>query len=723
MPIASRVTHLLCKMILPVTAFCLLVTHTARAQQADRVGSLSAKPEEGEGLAAEFEFLQEDAQVELASRHRQDIGMSPSSVTVITREDIEASGANTLVDLFRLIPGMDVVITCPIETAINSRMNWSTRNNKILILVDGRETLAELFGFTIVELQVFSLDDIERIEVIRGAGSVLYGANALTGVINITTRAVPAKNSGWAKILGGEIGHIKADARATMRTGNWGLALSGAYDRSGSFADPQKPGKDSWHARTVLDYQLPNGNKLLLDLGFGSLQGTMSGVAFGTISGIMGINTARLAFLSDQIKGQISWLRIPVSAVFNAPLEYLGVQMANFKPAETDSHTLNADAQWKLPTLLDSLLLIGGVGASFSTLHSDQFLDASSFSDVNSPQYHQPGIQYWDWRGNIYGHSELTVTDWFTLYGGLRLDYNNITDFFLSPRLALVFNPAANQSIRVGAARAFRRPSFVETSIHPMITFPKESPIQGSSQDRFQEAMSHFMGNDQLVNEELYTAELGYYGQFFNNRLSVSLDLYYDRFSNAIDTYSNIVTDSWGIPDLTKSMFHYINYNDSIDSVGSELSVRYSPSHEISLIAWWSHREILSASLQSESPKNLMGLGGRFHTISGFGGSLYAFSRSEFTDAYVQNPSGILSPPLRQTLHPVILLLGKVGWTWISSQGIAMETGIKLFLPISPFFAPNFRYREEGGFETLAGETYGAEALRRVVTVFVEGTY
>jgi len=195
---------------------------------------LIATDEESEFID-EFAMLAEDAMIELAARHKQDIGMSPSAVTVFTRKDIEASGATSITDLMRLVPGMDVVIATPAFTAVTSRLYWVNENWSYLVLVDGRDATLELIGTPFWEVQPILLEDIERIEVIRGPGSSLYGANALAGVISITTRSVTEKTSAWARVSGGETGRLRTGVRASARVGDWAFSLSGGAERRGSF--------------------------------------------------------------------------------------------------------------------------------------------------------------------------------------------------------------------------------------------------------------------------------------------------------------------------------------------------------------------------------------------------------------------------------------------------------------------------------------------------------
>ncbi len=683
------------------------------------VAAATADPAEDDELNDEFEFLEEAATVESAARHSQQIGMSPSAITVITREDIETSGAGSLPDLLRLVPGMEVLITSPFFINITSRLYWTNEGQHYLVLIDGREANVELLGFPPWTLQPVFLEEIEKIEIIRGPGSSLYGANALAGVISITTRQIPEKTSAWASTGGGDYAHLSAAAGAATRIGPFGFSLSGGYERAGSFNDFHDEALRVWKLRLHGKYDLDRKRRLILDSGFSRGNGP-----FGTSMGVLDTNfhtrQVRLAYESEDLNGQIYWMQDPNDSSFDSPLVYHGIRLARFAPFHIDAHTLDAQLQWSLPRFWDPLLVIAGAGGRLSWLSCAKAL-SPDYADPNSSGYHKPGEDHNEGRLGVFLHAELSPAEWVTITAGLRFDYNSVTDPFISPRLAAVFSPGQGQYIRLGAARAFRKPSYLETGAHVMAEFPADSPIQGADQDKFQEFLTRVIGNGDLDNEVLTSFEAGYLGQFLDGRLNVSLDLYINLLRDLVGIDLDVVPGAQGLPDLDKTYFHFANNAPAMDVYGGELAMRYSPSRRLSFLAAWAHREIFdreSGRVVDSSPKNLFVLGGRFKTESGLLGSLYGYFRSELRDRSVQNPAGLLEGLITQHLGQEILLIGRLGYRF-SAGDARLEVGSKLFLPISPSSSRLFRVRELGGGVTPEGKAYGGELLGRVVIAYL----
>ena len=123
-----------------------------------------------------------------ASNKEESLSKVGAALYVITREDIASSGANNIPDLLRLVPGVEVAQINANQWAISIRGFNSFYSNKVLALIDGRALYQPSFSTVLWDMQDLPLEDIERIEVIRGPGGTIWGANAVNGVINIITR-------------------------------------------------------------------------------------------------------------------------------------------------------------------------------------------------------------------------------------------------------------------------------------------------------------------------------------------------------------------------------------------------------------------------------------------------------------------------------------------------------------------------------------------------------
>src|SRR5437870_6398979 len=128
-------------------------------------------------------------EVTSVSKRTQKVGDAAAAVFVITQEDIRRSGAASIPDALRLVPGLEVARIDQNKWAIASRGFNGRFDNKLLVLIDGRSVYTPLFAGVYWDVQDVMLEDIDRIEVIRGPGATLWGANAVNGVINITTKS------------------------------------------------------------------------------------------------------------------------------------------------------------------------------------------------------------------------------------------------------------------------------------------------------------------------------------------------------------------------------------------------------------------------------------------------------------------------------------------------------------------------------------------------------
>ena len=152
-------------------------------------GANNAPPDQlSELKRMSFEELM-NVEITSVSRTEEVLHDAAAAVSVITRETIRRSGATTIPDALRLVPGIHVGEQTSSTWAVSSRGFSNVNSEKLLVLSDTRSIYTPLVSGVGWDLQDYLLDDVERIEVIRGPGAALWGSNAVNGVINITTRS------------------------------------------------------------------------------------------------------------------------------------------------------------------------------------------------------------------------------------------------------------------------------------------------------------------------------------------------------------------------------------------------------------------------------------------------------------------------------------------------------------------------------------------------------
>jgi iron complex outermembrane receptor protein len=159
-------------------------------------------------------------EVTTVSKEPEEVWRTPAAVFVLTRDDIRRSGATTLPDLLRTVPGVDVAELQGNQWAVGIRGFNSAFSKDVLLLIDGRSSYTPLFEGVYWDVQDVLLDDVERIEIIRGPGGTIWGANAVNGVINIVTRNSRDTQGTLASGSSGYVDRFNGSIREGMRYGD-----------------------------------------------------------------------------------------------------------------------------------------------------------------------------------------------------------------------------------------------------------------------------------------------------------------------------------------------------------------------------------------------------------------------------------------------------------------------------------------------------------------------
>src|SRR5437588_854543 len=156
-----------------------------------------------------------NVEVTSVAKRPQRVADAAAAVFVITQEDIRRSGAASIPEALQMVPGLEVARIDENKWAIGSRGFNGRFDNKLLVLIDGRSVYTPLFSGVYWNVQDVMLEDVDRIEVIRGPGATLWGANAVDGVINIITK--PTQSTQGAVVTAG--GGTEERGAANVRYG------------------------------------------------------------------------------------------------------------------------------------------------------------------------------------------------------------------------------------------------------------------------------------------------------------------------------------------------------------------------------------------------------------------------------------------------------------------------------------------------------------------------
>ncbi|MGH8707568.1 MAG: TonB-dependent receptor plug domain-containing protein [Burkholderiales bacterium] len=385
--------------------------------------------------------LEELANLEVTSvsRRAERLSDAPASIFVITGDDIRRSGATSLPEALRLAPNLQVARVDARQYAISARGFNSTAAAKLLVLIDGRTVYTPLFSGVFWDAQDTLLEDIERIEVISGAGGTLWGTNAVNGVINIITKRA-TDTQGTLAYAGGGNEEAGLGARHGLRLDNGGgLRVYGkGFSRDSTVRASGADVPDQWHSGQA---------GFRADWGAGSDSYTFQGDAYQgkadqTAPGDVSLSGGNVLFRWDrQLAGGD---RVHVQAYFdNTQRDIPGTFAERLD-------TYDVEFQHALSLGSDNLLTWGG-GHRFS---KDSVTNTTALAFL-------PADRDLKWT-NVFAQDEYRWSDALRLTAGARVEHNPYTgtEWLPSARLAWRIDPA--RLAWAAASRAVRAPSRID---------------------------------------------------------------------------------------------------------------------------------------------------------------------------------------------------------------------------------------------------------------------
>ncbi len=533
--------------------------------------------------------------VSTASRTPERVVEAPAAVTMVDTRAIQGLSLTGQAPLtLASVPGVDVVQSGVNDINVNTRGFNSSLNRRILVLQDGRDLAVAFLGSQEWNALPTSLEDLGRVEMVRGPGSALYGANAFAGVLNITTPSAREAVGTRVSMGAGELSSFRADFRhaGVLSRGQVGYKLTGGYTQSDTWsrsrtatdsldmrreyadADPPSPAPKVIEL-AALNGQVPSGGPtpatgdrkpLVNAYGTARLDYYALNGAVGTVEGggsqvqneifVTGIGRVQI------VKAFRPWVRANWSAEhYNLMAWYSGrsspggtqptqVILASNRPLVDRSQLIHLEGQYNRAVLQEKLRFV--LGGSFRTAHENTDSTLMPAADDNrSDQYY-----------SAFGQVEYRPNAHVRLVAASRWDDGSLFKPQFSPKGALVISPNQHHSFRFTVNRAFQTPNYSEFFVRAPAAAPTASPaaLEAALEGYLQAVKANVgaappvaalnlpstlpwnfgaqtqilaLGNRALDVEHVTGLEVGYKGDL-SQRAFVSVDAYYNHLTNFV---------------------------------------------------------------------------------------------------------------------------------------------------------------------------------------------
>jgi iron complex outermembrane receptor protein len=484
----------------------------------------------------------EEQVVVTASRVEEQLVNAPAAVSVVNSATIQNSPATNVGDLLRSVPGVNVTQVSARDVNINMRGATSTLSTSQLALVDGRSIYLDFYGMVMWDFVPSNPREIKRIEVIRGPASAVWGANAMSGVVNVITKTPRelAAEGGSSLTIG--VGAFQRSAQDVDRDAGSLFYVNGSHAQAANdklaykisagfftqdalprpvgtipnsfntpYPDYTNEGTSQPKFDARVDYSLADSATLTFNGGVSGTEGIIH-------TGIGPFDIDRGSYLSYfSARYQKGARRV---AFFTNLLTADSTNLISrdstgtFLPLGFDTKTFDVEAGDSRAVGTHNALTFGG------NFRHNTFDVTLAPGDPRN-------------EGGAFVQDEVFLGQYVRWVVGGRVDkFSSIEDAVFSPRTTVMFKPDANSTIRVSFNKAFRAPSFInnnlQTSVLSEVNLSPVSPL-----------LARFIfpvgarGNPDLKQESLTAYELGYTG-VLNRRATITASVYWNKTKNAI---------------------------------------------------------------------------------------------------------------------------------------------------------------------------------------------
>ena len=467
-----------------------------------------------------------NTEVTSVSKKTQKLSQTAAAIFVITQEDIRRSSATNIPDLLRMVPGLDVAQINANIWAISARGFNQEFSNKLLVMLDGRPVYSPTISGVLWDALDLPLEDIERIEVIRGPGGTTWGANAVDGVINIITKKASDSRGGLAVAGGGnrDQGFGTAQYGASLGAHTDYRVFAKYFNQDHLLSLTGQSGQDGWHSLHLgfrTDSRLGSND----DLGFeGDMYTAREGDLLGAFTSFASPGVIN-SFVETDFSGgylQSNWAHRFSSRADTA----LQVSYDRFRRENSlgeTRQTFNLDFQNHI-AWGERQDIVWGVDYRYSSSITKGSLTFSlNPADLETQLF------------SAFVQDEITlIPGRLSVTAGTKLEHNYYTGFGVMPSARAAWKATAEQTVWAAVSRALRTPASKDTS--------SILNTGGFVQPGGLPVVIRIVGNPDFQNEELVAYEAGYRAEL-PKHVSIDISAYYN-------SYGQLQTSEPGVPFL-----------------------------------------------------------------------------------------------------------------------------------------------------------------------------
>jgi iron complex outermembrane recepter protein len=455
-----------------------------------------------------------------ASKKEQKLADVPAAMHVLTSEDLRRSGARNLPEALRLVPGLQVARIDANKWAISARGFNDRFANKMLVLVDGRSTYTNLFSGVFWEAHDIPFDTIDRIEVIRGPGATVWGANAVNGVVNIITKS--ARDTQGVQVLtgGGSTEHAFVNALAGRAVGSssWVRLNASFADRSNGWAPRGQQAYDNW---------------------------TTGRFGF-RFDGRSGAND-EFYLVGDALNSRLSslttmpQLTAPYSSTIRSRDPFHDQSLLG-----RWTHRYHSSGEMSLQTYFDhtaldvqALLALQSrvfdaefvnrihLGSRNEVVSGIEFRSTADRADTNSAAQLRPASRT-SRLLSAFLEDELSLLDRkLVMTTGSKFEHNQVTGWEIQPNIRLMAHKSERHTFWAAASRAVRTPSVVDESLDYLYAVMPPNAVSPGAPA----CAISVVGTSNVRSEDLLAFDLGYRSRLQEN-LAVDLATFSNRYDH-----------------------------------------------------------------------------------------------------------------------------------------------------------------------------------------------